>query len=167
MILLESGAGPKHLGSSYKKHIRELVEKNIPNIVFVKSKSKNKPQRLVPTLTQVEAARFYQETITDKNYIKSLWKLVRRLRAEVLQSKSRLSANFDCSEYPALLTTFMKWLLLGPCTTENLPDNRTMEIEKLRETSMNFISQDVKTHNRNRNHLEKGSKDFIRRLRSL
>ena len=73
-IFLKSGAGPKHLASNYNKKIKELVENNIPNLAFVKSKLKNKPQRLVPTLTQEEAVRLNQETITDENYMKSLWK---------------------------------------------------------------------------------------------
>lgn len=35
-------------------------------------------------------------------------------------AKYKFSGNFNCFESPVLLTTFMKWLRLGPCTNENL-----------------------------------------------
>ena len=45
VILLENGEQTEHLASNYKKHIKELVEENIPNVVFVKSAQKNQARK--------------------------------------------------------------------------------------------------------------------------
>lgn len=115
-------------------YIKKLIEENIPNAVFVKSTQKNKPERLLSTLTQEEAVPHYQDTFVDENDMKSQWKLAKKLCREILQYKSTFSGNFDCFESPALLTTFMEWLLLGTCTNKYLPEDQTPEIEKLLKT---------------------------------
>ena len=52
VILTENGVQTKHLASNYKKYIKKLSEENIPNVVFVKGTQKNKPEKLISTLTQ-------------------------------------------------------------------------------------------------------------------
>ena len=51
----------KHLAFSYKKQIQELVEDN----VFVKGTQKNKPEKMMSTLTQEETVELYQDTFVD------------------------------------------------------------------------------------------------------
>lgn len=57
VILTENGVQTlnAYLASNYKKYIKELLEENIPNVVFVKGTQKNKPEKLISTLTQQEA----------------------------------------------------------------------------------------------------------------
>ena len=57
VILTENGVQTlnAYLASNYKKYIKELLEENIPNVVFVKGTQKNKPEKLMSTLTQQEA----------------------------------------------------------------------------------------------------------------
>lgn len=115
VIFLENGIQTEHLASNYKKHIKELVEENIPNAVFVKSIQSKKPKPDV-YFDSRRIFLLYRDTFVDEHDMKSLQKLAKKLGGEVLQCKWKFSGNFDCFESPALLTAFMKWLLLGPYT---------------------------------------------------
>ena len=49
--------------------------------------------------------------------MKSQWKLAQeKLRGEILQCKWKFFGNWDWFGSPVLLTTYIKWLLLVPCT---------------------------------------------------
>ena len=54
-ILAENGENPDNISSNYKKQLKELVEENLPEICFVPSNQKNKPEKLTTKLTQAGA----------------------------------------------------------------------------------------------------------------
>ena len=74
-----------------KKHIKALV---VENISLVKSTQKNKPEKLMSTLTQEQTVWLYQDTFVDENDMKSLPKLARNLHGDILQCKWKFSGNF-------------------------------------------------------------------------
>ena len=73
------------------KHIKELV---VENISLAKSTQKNKPEKLMSTLTQEQTVWLYQDTFVDENDMKSLPKLARNLHGDILQCKWKFSGNF-------------------------------------------------------------------------
>lgn len=154
-ILLENGENPENLASNYKKYIKELIQDNIPDIVFVKSTQKNKPDKLMTNLTQTEAINTYTETEADESDIKALWKLAKRIRSEVLSQKWEFTGNLKSYESPTLLSTFLKWVLLGPHTEVSNEIERGPDIEKLMQTTSQFVSQNIKTSRQMNYHLER------------
>ena len=51
-MLAENGQNHDNISSNYKKQLKELVEENLPEICFVPSNQKNKPEKLTTKLTQ-------------------------------------------------------------------------------------------------------------------
>ena len=54
-MLAENGQNHDNISPNYKKQLKELVEENLPEICFVPSNQKNKPEKLTTKLTQAEA----------------------------------------------------------------------------------------------------------------
>ena len=48
--------------------------------------------------------------------IRSLWKLAQKIRLKLLKQKWEFQGKFTNYKIPALLSTSMKWALLGPHT---------------------------------------------------
>ena len=55
----------------------------------------------------------------------------------------------------ALLSTFMKWVLLGPHTM-NSEDGETYQVNNIIKTTSQFVSQNIKTATQTNYHLQKG-----------
>ena len=89
---------------------------NRDDIVFIKSTRRNESKKLVASETLKQALREHTDAIASKEDILSLWKLVKKIRGDVLQEKCLFKGDFSTYGLPPLLTTFMKWVLLGPYT---------------------------------------------------
>ena len=112
-ILLENGADPKEVSNNYKKRLKGLISVNLPDLLFVKSSQKNKPEQLISPSTQASALNAHMDSIADASDICSLWKLAKKIGLEVLEQKWEFQRKFTNYKIPALLSTFMKWVLLG------------------------------------------------------
>ena len=86
-ILIENGADPKEVSNNYKKQLNELISVNLPDILFVKSTQKSKPKQLISLSTQGSALNAHMGSIADECDIRSLWKLAKKIRLEVLKQK--------------------------------------------------------------------------------
>lgn len=89
---------------------------NRDDIVFIKSTRRNESKKLVASETLKQALREHTDAIASKEDILSLWKLVKKIRGDVLQKKCLFKGDFSTYGLPPLLTTFMKWVLLEPHT---------------------------------------------------
>ena len=163
-ILLENGESRENLAYNYKKYIKELILDNIPDIVFVKGKQKNKPEILMTNLTHAEAINTYTETTTNENDIKALWKLAKSIRSEVFAKKWQFTGNFKSYDSPRLLSTFLKWVLLGPHTENSNKIDRSPAVEKLMLTSAQFVSQNIKTSRQTNYGLERTTTNLYSKI---
>ena len=64
---------------------RIVLEENLPEICFVQSNQKNKPEKLTTKLTQAEEVKLYEEELSDALYGRLLPKLAKKIRNEVLK----------------------------------------------------------------------------------
>ena len=102
-ILLENDEKDKDLSKNYKKHLKHLLQDNLSNIAVVKSMNK----------TQNEALANFN-TAADENDEKSLWKLSKQIREEILAQNWEFCGSLKLYKLPQLLSTFLKWVLIGP-----------------------------------------------------
>ena len=163
-ILLENGEYAENLASNYKKYIKDLIQDNIPEIVFAKSNQKNKPDKLMTNLTHAEAINIYTETTANENDVKALWKLAKSVRSEVLSQKWEFTGNFKSYDSPTLLSTFLKWVLLGPHTENSNKSQRSPAIEKLMHTTAQFVSQNIKTSRQTNYRLERTTTNIYSKI---
>ena len=84
-ILIDNGADAEDLSVNYTKQLKELIRENISGIVFIKSTRRNEPKQLVASKTQKQALRDHTDAIANEEDIRSLWKLAKKIRGEILQ----------------------------------------------------------------------------------
>ena len=75
--------------------------------------------------TQVEAVSSFG---TDESDMKSLWKISRQIRKEILAEPCEFDCNFESYKPSHLLSTFLKWVLTGP---HNSNAGKTKQIETI------------------------------------
>ena len=132
-------------GLNYKKYLKELIESRIPDVTFVKNMQKNKPERLMTSLGQSEAVEAYADIEAGENDIKALWRLAKRIRTDALSQAWEFNGNFENYKVSSLLSTFLKWVLLGPRTENEDENNRSNTLSNLIKTTSLFVSQNMKT----------------------
>ena len=67
-----------------KKHLKKLLQENLPNLVGVKSTQRNQPEQLMTRETQQEAVATFNSAAINENDLKFLWKLLKQIRKEIL-----------------------------------------------------------------------------------
>ena len=105
-VLAKNGENPDNISSKYKKQLKELVEENLPEICFVPSNQENKPEKFTTKLTQAEAAKLYEEELSDAIDRRWLSKLAKKVRNEVLNQSWQFKYDFQhtaCSHFYLLL----------------------------------------------------------------
>ena len=101
-VLAKNGENPDNISSKYKKQLKELVEENLPEICFVPSNQENKPEKFTTKLTQAEAAKLYEEELSDAIDRRWLSKLAKKVRNEVLNQSWQFKYDFQhtaCSHF--------------------------------------------------------------------
>ena len=112
-ILSSNGKNEASINCNYKKHLKELISKNICRISFVKSKNPSKPDQLISDSTTSEILDISIKECTADN-IDQIWKVAKIIRSELLQrEKWRFTGSFEDFTLPPLLATLMKWILIG------------------------------------------------------
>ena len=127
---------------------------NLPDLLVVKSAQKNKPKQLISPSTQTSALNAHMDSIANESDVRSLWKLAKKIRLGVLEQKWEFQGKFTNYEMPSLLSTFMKWVLLGPHTI-NSEDGETYQVNNIIKATSQFVSQNIKTVRQTNNHLQK------------
>ena len=108
--------------------------------------------------TQSEVISDICDSTTTNNDIKSMLKLAKQIRVEILSEDWKFTGNFSSYKTPALLSIFLKWVLFGPFVSAENDD--TKEIEILLNVTAQFISQNIKTNRQTNYHLQQSSKTF-------
>ena len=138
----------------YKKQLKELISVNLPDLLFVKSTQKNKSEQLISPSTQASALNAHMDSIADESDICSLWKLAKKIGLEVLEQKWEFQGKFTNYNMPALLSTFMKWVLLDLHTMTS-EDGETYQVNIIIKATSQFVSQCIKTVRQTNYHLQK------------
>ena len=85
--------------------------------------------------------KLFEEKVTDENDVKSLRKLAKNVRKEVL------SQDWQFSSYriPFLFLIFMKCVIFGSSIDFTNYVERIFAVENLLQTKIQFISSNIKT----------------------
>ena len=84
------------------------------------------------------------DSIADDSDIRSLWKLAKKIRLDVLEQKWEFQGKFLNYKMLTLLSTFMKRVLLGPLTM-NSEESETYQVNNIIKATSQFVSQNIKT----------------------
>ena len=103
--------------------------------------------------TQSEVISDICDSITTSNDIKSMLKLAKKIRDELLSQSWKFTGDFSTYKTPALLSIFLKGFLFGPCVSPENDD--TKEIQSLRN---------VKTSRQTNYHLQQNSKTIASKI---
>ena len=61
----------KKVSNNYKKQLKELISVNLPDLLFVKSAQKNKPEQLISPSPQASILNVHMNSIADESDIRS------------------------------------------------------------------------------------------------
>ena len=110
-ILMENGTTTDKLNATYKKYLRDLISKNIENVVFVKHTQKKKAEQLIAYTTQSETISQVAENFPTERDLKTMWNVASEIRKTLLGNKWKFEGDMNNYETPSLLQTFLKWVL--------------------------------------------------------
>ena len=102
--------------------------------------------------TQSEVISDICDSTATNNDIKSMLKLAKKIREEILSQDWKFTGDFSTYKTLATPFNFLKWVLFGPCVSAE--NNDTKEIESLLNVTTQFISQNVKTNHLTNYHLQ-------------
>ena len=112
-VLSSNGKNEASINRNSKKHLKELISKNVCGISFVKSKNPSKPSQLISDSTTSEMLDTSIKECTADN-IDHIWKVATIIHCKLLQrEKWCFTGLFDDFTLPPLLATLMKWILIG------------------------------------------------------
>ena len=95
-ILLENSTKELQKASlDKKKHLKTLITKNISDIVFIKSNNHNKPEQIMTSSTQSEDISDICDSSTTNNDIKSMLKLAKKIREEIVLQDWKFTGDFS------------------------------------------------------------------------
>ena len=111
-ILSSNGKKDSLIRNDYKKHLKDIISKNISGVSFVKSKNPSKPEQVISKSFLSECLDNVPECSADN--LDKIWKVAKIIRSELLNTKTwSFTGSFDDFVLPPLLTTLIKWILLG------------------------------------------------------
>ena len=111
-ILSSNGKKDSLIQNDYKKHLKDIISKNISGVSFVKSKNPSKPEQVISKSFLSECVDNVPECSADN--LDKIWKVAKIIRSELLNTKTwSFTGSFDDFVLPPLLTTLIKWILLG------------------------------------------------------
>ena len=113
-ILLENGESAEIATGDRKKYLKSLIAENIDEIVFVKDKNPSKPEKLSTNLTVDDLPSNTYDDITTVKDMKSLLKIAKSIRHEVLEQNWKFTGDFNSYKPPTTLLVLLKWILFGP-----------------------------------------------------
>lgn len=144
-ILVENGMEKRSLKDVYKKYLKQLIEEQIVDVKFIKSYRANESTQLCSSRTESEAfdSASIHSSADDFNL---LFKAAKILRMELIShNKWQYKGNFTDFEAPVLLSTLVKWLIVGPHVTwENII--RADKIDKAVSIVTQLVMQSFKTN---------------------
>ena len=143
-MLLENGMQPETIRADYKKYLKRLISENVTDVKFVKGYRVNEPMNVCSSRTESRAMdiAIMQNQVDEFNL---LFKASKLLRKELSSNpKWVFKGSFDDFVHPELLTTFLRWVLLGPNLSVE-GEKRTQKIENTVSVATQVLMQSFKT----------------------
>ena len=113
-LLVGNGIKGEELKVSYKRYLKQLILDNVDNVSFQKSKRVNKPEQICNTSAEREAINI---ALTENNADRfhDIFKVAKQVRTEI-QGLEKWSFTGSFSDFPdpLLLSTLIRWILVGP-----------------------------------------------------
>ena len=133
---------------NYRRYLKQLLEENIPEIMFVRPPTRNASERIcLPQGQSQKVEKCFQNCYDSYTNIFEAAKLVRK---EVLkQEKWKFRGNFDGFAIPKSLQLLLRWIVAGP---RNEPETsfQKQEFDRcvniMAELLMNMVKTDKKLH---------------------
>ena len=112
--------------------------------------------------TQKEAVATFNSSAINENDMKSLWKLSKQIRKEILSKNWKFAGTFDKYKPLKMICTVLKWVLLG---RHNSDRDRTTQVETVVEMAAQIVSQNVKSDRQIQYHQRYPDSLFYSRLK--
>ena len=96
--------------------------------------------------------------------MKSLWKISKQIRKEIIAERWEFDGDFESYKPPHLLFTFLRWVLIGP---HNSNDRRTKQIESIIEVSTEVVSQNMKSNRQTQYHQQNQESFLYNKIETL
>ena len=129
--------------------------------MFIKSKNRNKPEQITTRSNQSEVNKGICDSTTTNNDIKSMLKVAKKIRKEILSQDWKFTGDLSTYKTAALL---WKWALFRPCVSAENDD--TKEVESLLNVTAQFISQNIKTNRQINYNLHQNSKTVASKIKN-
>ena len=98
----------------YKKHLKEIISKNISGVNFVQPRQRRKPENLILEAEVSEAVDIRHQIPDETRIVSTVIAAAKLLRKEVLSHpKWNFNGKLDGFENPPLLQCFLTNLLFG------------------------------------------------------
>ena len=110
--LRENGTEEDDIKDNYKRYLKELIQSNIINAKFIKTKNPSNLENICSTDTNVEASDIAMKITENVNDILHVAKIIRKELTE--QTRWKFKGTFQTFTLPTLLNKLVQWLLIGP-----------------------------------------------------
>ena len=94
------------LARDYKRKPKDVIEDCVPNVVFVKSKLKNKPEQIITKDIQEEVVGTFTDDRLIEEDLQRMWKLTKKIRQGLLQLHWQFQNAMKDYPAPNILLTF-------------------------------------------------------------
>ena len=143
-ILNENSKTYEDISENYKKHLKNVIHENIDRVVFVRPKQKNKAGQLISSSKTSEIVSDMIDESATEFELKMMWDVAKIIRKDILKEKWKFNGDLNNFTAPQLLSTFLKWVLIG---TENRNSEGTNACKVKSEMAVitQLIMQSIKT----------------------
>jgi hypothetical protein len=121
---------------SCKRYIKDLLEENVKEIVFVRPPARNQAERVCSSHSQRAAV---EKMFTNSwDHYTNVYEAATMVRKDILQAdKWKFAGSFKGFEIPQSLKTLLHWIICGPRSNFDEYDKKKKELEK----SVKMISE--------------------------
>ncbi|EDO39798.1 predicted protein [Nematostella vectensis] len=145
---------------NYRKYLKQLLQKRLPNVKLVPSVRKNEAEKIVLSGTVSKSIELHSAYHDDGEKIAHLKNVASMLRKEIMQHRNwSFNGSFEDSENPHLLQFFMSNLLFGRCVM-NVSGKRNEEIDKVIDVTCQVLVQNARS-DRQVKHQPKEDSEFM------
>ena len=131
--------------ANYRKHLKKLIIEQIPNVQFIKSLCKNKPENLVLPTVVSKAMDLRSLLLENEDTIGMLKNVANILRGEIMQHRNwSFNGTFEDFQNPPLLQFFLTHLLFGHQVLK-VSGIRNEEVDKTVDIACQFLVQNTRS----------------------
>ena len=124
--------------------MKNVIHENIEGVVFVRPKQKNKAEQLISRSKISEIVSDMIDESATESKLKIMWDVAKIICKDILKEKWKFNGDLNSFTAPQLLSTFLKWVLIGT-KNRNSEGTNTCKVESEMAVITQLIMQSVKT----------------------